>query len=59
MELPKGYLEDLQNHYQDGYAFGREDERQRCMTLVELDLLLPQEVKKRVLDLLRGGALES
>lgn len=55
MELSEGYLEDLRNHYEDGYKFGREDELERCMTLVKLDLLLSEEVRTRVLDLLRGG----
>jgi hypothetical protein len=55
VELSEGYLEDLRNHYEDGYKFGREDELERCMTLVKLDLLLSEEVRTRVLDLLRGG----
>lgn len=59
MELSEGHLEDLRNHYADGYFMGREDERARIKTLVELDLLLPAAVKERVVDLIRGGKDES
>lgn len=55
MELSEGYLEDLRNHFDDGYKLGREDERKRCATLIELDLLLNNDVKQRMLDLIRGG----
>lgn len=55
MELTEGHQEDLRNHFEDGYKLGREDERKRCMTLVELDMLLTEEVRNRVKDLLRGG----
>lgn len=58
-ELTEGHLEDLRNHFDDGYALGRQDERARCMTVVELDMLLTEEVRKRILDLLRGGKNES
>jgi len=59
MELSEGYQEDLQNHFEDGYKLGREDELARCMTMVKLDMLLSEEVRTRVLDLLRGGKDES
>jgi hypothetical protein len=59
MELSKGHLEDLRNHFEDGYRFGREDELARCMAVVKLDMLLSEEVRNRVLDLLRGGKDES
>lgn len=55
MELTEGHKEDLRNHFDDGYKLGREDELNRCMTLVKLDLLLTEEVRQRVIDLLRGG----
>lgn len=55
MELSELHLEDLRNHFDDGYKLGREDELKRCMTLVELDLLLTDEVRNRIKDLLRGG----
>jgi hypothetical protein len=55
MELSEGHLEDLRNHYQDGYDMGRIDERERIKTLVGLDLLLPDNVKERVKDLINGG----
>lgn len=55
MELTDGHKEDLRNHFDDGYKLGREDELNRCMTLVKLDLLLTEEVRQRVIDLLRGG----
>lgn len=35
---------------------GRRKERARIMGWIELDLLLPDGVRKRVLDLIRGGA---
>jgi hypothetical protein len=57
--LTSGHLEDLRNHFNDGYTLGRQDELHRCMTLIDLDLLLPKEVKSRILDLLRGGKDES
>jgi hypothetical protein len=55
MELTEGHKEDLRNHFDDGYKLGREDELDRCMTLVKLDMLLTEEVRQRVMDLLRGG----
>jgi len=55
MELTDLFKEDLRNHFDDGYALGREDERARCMTMVKLDMMLSEEIKHRVLDLLRGG----
>ncbi len=55
MELTEGHKEDLRNHFDDGYKLGREDELNRCMTLVKLDMLLTEEVRQRVMDLLRGG----
>lgn len=59
MEFSEGHLEDLRNHYADGYFMGREDERSRIKTLVELDLLLSAATKERVVDLIRGGKDES
>jgi hypothetical protein len=59
MELSDGHLEDLRNHYADGYFMGREDERARITTLVKLDLLLSEAIKERVTDLIRGGKDES
>jgi hypothetical protein len=59
MELTEGHQEDLRNHFDDGYKLGREDERARCMTLVGLDLLLSEEVRNRIKDLIRGGKDES
>lgn len=55
MELSQGHLEDLRNHFDDGYALGRIDERNRIMTWIELDMMLPANVRERVLDLIRGG----
>jgi hypothetical protein len=55
MELTDLFKEDLRNHFDDGYKLGREDERVRCMTMVKLDMMLSEETKQRVLDLLRGG----
>lgn len=55
MELNELFQEDLRNHFEDGYKLGREDELARCMTMVKLDMLLSEEVRERVLDLLRGG----
>ena len=55
MELTEGHKEDLRNHFDDGYKLGREDELNRCITLVKLDMLLTEEVRQRVTDLLKGG----
>jgi hypothetical protein len=55
MNLPEGYEEDMRNHFDDGYNFGREDERKRIQILVELDMLLSEEVKSRIRDLINGG----
>jgi hypothetical protein len=55
MNLPEGYEEDMRNHFDDGYSFGREDERKRIQILVELDMLLSEEVKSRIRDLINGG----
>jgi hypothetical protein len=55
MNLPEGYEEDMRNHFDDGYNFGREDERKRIQILVELDMLLSEEVKSRIKDLINGG----
>lgn len=55
MELSEGHLEDLRNHFDDGYALGQSDERARISTWIELDILLPANVRERVLDLIRGG----
>lgn len=59
MELSEGHLEDLRNHYADGYFMGREDERSRIKTLIELDLMLSAPAKERIADLIRGGKDES
>lgn len=61
--LSEGHLEDLRNHYNDGYAIGRNDgylegrakERTRIETIINLDLLVSQEVKDRLFDLINGG----
>lgn len=55
MNLPEGYEEDMRNHFDDGYNFGREDERKRIQILIELDMLLSEEVKSRIKDLINGG----
>ena len=55
MELSEGYKEDLRNHFEDGYFLGRADERNRIRLLIELDLLLPTEIKSRIIDLMNGG----
>ena len=63
MNLTPGYLEDLRNHYADGYAIGRNDgylegraaERHRIETIIDLDLMVAQEVKDRLFDLINGG----
>lgn len=34
MTLSEGYKEDLRNHYEDGYKFGVEDERNRIREIV-------------------------
>jgi hypothetical protein len=64
--ISDGHLEDLRNHFDDGYGLGKEDgyelgkeaERNRIMAWFELDLLIPDNVKIRVLDLIRGGKLD-
>lgn len=53
--LPEGYAEDLRNHYDDGYTFGREDERNRILTIIELDLMTSEEIKQRLKELIYGG----
>lgn len=55
MELSEGHKEDLRNHFEDGYALGRLDERQRIKLLIELDLLTPAEAKQRIYNLINGG----
>jgi hypothetical protein len=55
MELSEGYLKDLRNHFTDGYELGREDERARIATVIDLDLLIPENIKGRISDLIRGG----
>lgn len=55
MELSEGYKEDLRNHFEDGYSLGRADERKRIQILLELDLLLPTDIKSRIIDLINGG----
>jgi|688.fasta_scaffold1408422_2 hypothetical protein len=55
MELSEGHKEDLRNQFEDGYSFGRIDERKRIQLLIELDLLVPAEVKPRLFDLINGG----
>jgi hypothetical protein len=56
--ISDGHLEDLRNHFDDGYELGKEAERNRIMAWFELDLLIPDNVKIRVLDLIRGGKLD-
>lgn len=41
--------------YTDGYFMGRIDEQERIATLVDLDLLIPENVKPRIKDLIKGG----
>lgn len=41
--------------YADGYFMGRIDERERISTVLELDLLIPENIKPRIKDLIRGG----
>lgn len=41
--------------YADGYRMGRIDEQERIKTLVDLDLLIPDNIKPRIKDLIRGG----
>jgi hypothetical protein len=53
--LTAGHLEDLRNHFEDGYALGRKDERDRILTIIELDLLTKPEVKERLRVLTHGG----
>lgn len=55
MEFSEGYKEDLRNHFEDGYSLGRADERKRIQILLELDLLLPTDIKSRIIDLINGG----
>lgn len=63
MNISEGHLEDIRNHYADGYTIGRGDgllegtsaERKRIETLIELDLLVAQDVKDRLFDLINGG----
>jgi hypothetical protein len=57
-----GAMEDLHNHYSDGYRFGKADEAKRILTLVELDILIPDNVKDRIKDLVGevdDGSFES
>lgn len=64
MRFTEGHLEDLRNHYADGYTIGRSDgflegrsaERHRIETIINLDLLVAQEVKDRLFDLINGGS---
>ena len=53
--LTAGHKEDLRNHFEDGYKLGREDERERILTIIELDLLTSPEVKERLRVLTHGG----
>ena len=61
--LSEGHLEDVRNHYEDGYKIGKNDgflegrakERHRIETIISLDLLVAQEVKNRLFDLINGG----
>lgn len=55
MKLSEGYLEDLRNHFDDGYALGRDFERFRIETIIKLDLLVSDDVKQRLFDLINGG----
>jgi hypothetical protein len=54
-EVTEAHLEDLRNHFADGYSLGRADELQRILTLIELDLLTTPEVKERLKALAYGG----
>jgi hypothetical protein len=47
--------EGVSKEYFDGYYMGRADEQDRILTLIKLDLLLPDSVKPRIQDLIRGG----
>lgn len=55
MDVNEGYQEDLRNHFQDGYTLGRKDEQARIKTIISLDLLVSEEVKQRLFDLINGG----
>jgi hypothetical protein len=55
MSQTDGHLEDLRNHFSDGYALGRKDELQRILTIIELDMLTTPEVKERLKVLAYGG----
>ena len=46
---------NLTKEYRDGYFMGRADEQDRVITLIELDLLIPENIKPRIKDLIRGG----
>lgn len=47
--------DNLTKEYRDGYLMGRADERDRISTVLELDLLIPENIKPRIKDLIRGG----
>jgi hypothetical protein len=47
--------DDVSKEYFDGYYMGRADEQDRILTLIKLDLLVPDNVKPRIQDLIRGG----
>ena len=47
--------DNLTKEYRDGYFMGRADERDRISTVLELDLLIPENIKPRIKDLIRGG----
>lgn len=53
--LTKGHLEDLRNHFEDGYTLGRKDELNRIMSIIELDLLTTDDIKERLRALAYGG----
>ena len=53
--LAEGFLEDLRNHFNDGYELGRQDELQRILTIIDLDLMTTAEIKERLKVLAYGG----
>jgi hypothetical protein len=53
--LSEGHKEDLRNHFEDGYSLGKEDELNRILTIIELDLLTTPEIKERLKVLAYGG----
>lgn len=58
--LSKGAQEDLKVTYEAGYDFGFKDGRKaeadRILALIELDLMVPDNVKSRIKDLVNGNS---